>query len=209
MLQVKMDESIEKNKETPPASPNTTPSFLRKMGFELREFLKIALISLAVVLPVRFFVAQPFVVRGASMEPNFQEGQYLIIDEASYYFRAPERGEIVVFRYPNEPSEFFIKRIIGLPGEQVEVRDGKVWIINHNHPGGFALTEPYLPSDELTTYDTSVTLADQQYFVLGDNRVFSSDSRRWGPLDKKYLTGRVLLRLWPVAQAGGIPRPTY
>ena len=184
-------------------------SFLRKMGFELREFVKIALISLAVVLPIRFFVAQPFVVRGASMEPNFQEGQYLIIDEASYYFRAPERGEIVVFRYPNDPSEFFIKRIIALPGEQVRVRDSRVWIINQDHPQGFALTEPYLPPDELTIYDTSVTLADRQYFVLGDNRVFSSDSRRWGPLDKKYLMGRVLLRLWPIAQAGGISKPTY
>ena len=170
-------------------------SFLRKLGFELREFVKIALVSLAVVLPIRFFVAQPFVVRGASMEPNFQEGQYLIIDAASYYFRAPERGEIVVFRYPNDPSEFFIKRIIALPGEQVRIRDSQVWIINPDHPGGFALEEPYLPPDDLTTYDTSVTLADRQYFVMGDNRVLSSDSRRWGPLVTEYLRGRVLVCL--------------
>ena len=204
-----VEEQIEQNGGPVPSSSEPRPSFFARVWFELGEFFKVAIISLAIVLPIRFFVAQPFVVRGASMEPNFQEGQYLIIDEASYYLRPPQRGEVIVFRYPNNTSEFFIKRIIGLPGEHVGIKDNEVRIINTEHPEGFLLSETYLPTGALTIYDASIDLTPDQYFVMGDNRIYSSDSRRWGPLDKKFLIGRAWLRLWPLGTAGSVPSPSY
>ena len=173
---------------------------------EVWEIAKVLLISAAVVLPVRYFVVQPFIVRGASMEPNFEDREYLIIDEISYYIRAPKRGEPIVFHYPKDPSEFFIKRIIGMPGEQVEIKSGKIRISNATYPKGFTLDEEYLnPPNHPTHPDVSVTLGSTQYFVLGDNRDFSSDSRFWGPLDRKLMVGRVVFRAWPINRAGTIP----
>lgn len=178
----------------------------RKWGNELWEIIKVLLVSLAIVIPIRYFIVQPFIVRGASMEPNFENREYLIIDEVSYYFRSPERGEPIVFRYPRDPKQFFIKRIIGLPGEKVEIRDGKVKIFNSSHSEGFTLDEFYLdPPGRPTRPDFSAALGPAQFFVLGDNRDFSSDSRVWGALDKKFITGRAVFRAWPVNRFGTIP----
>lgn len=160
------------------------------------EFIKVVVISVAIVLPIRTYVAQPFIVSGPSMEPNFHDGEYLIVDELSYAFRAPERGEVIVFRYPLNPSEFFIKRIIGLPGDDVEINNGAVKI------NGARISEAYLPAGLQTEQNTKIKLAKDQYFVLGDNRTRSSDSRYWGTLPKEKIMGRVLIRLWPVAKAG-------
>ncbi|MDO8600182.1 MAG: signal peptidase I [bacterium] len=172
-------------------------------GAEAFEFFKVLIVAVAVALPIRYFIAQPFIVNGASMDPTFEDGQYLIIDEASYYFfRAPERGEVVVFRYPLQPKQFFIKRVIGLPNERVEIRNGEVWIKNDEQPNGFVLPEPYLPEGLRTNGDTEVKLSDKEYFVMGDNREFSSDSRRWGTLDRRFITGRALIRAWPLSKIG-------
>lgn len=181
---------------------NPEPSLSGKFLSEVWELAKIIIASLLIVLPIRLFIAQPFIVRGASMEPNFHEGQYLIIDEASYYLREPERGEVIVFRYPQDTSQFFIKRVIGLPGETVQISSGKVRISSSQDPDGFALDEEYLPSSVATTPDQEVTVGNDEYFVMGDNRVYSSDSRRWGTLDEKYLIGRALVRLWPPQDIG-------
>ena len=172
---------------------------------ELWEILKVLLISVAIVLPIRYYIAQPFIVRGASMEPNFENSEYLIIDEASYYFHDPKRGEVVVFRYPRDPKQFFIKRIIGLPEEKVEIRNGRVIISNLSYPEGFTLDEKYLPSGRLTHPDTTTSLSDSEYFVLGDNRDFSSDSRIWGVLDRKFIVGRTIFRVWPFDGFGIVP----
>lgn len=153
-------------------------------------------VSLAIVLPVRTYIAQPFIVSGASMEPNFHNGEYLIIDELTYEFRPPERGEVVVFRYPLNPSEFFIKRIVGLPKETVEIENGKISV------NGAAFEEPYLENSLKTAPDIKIILDEGEYFVLGDNRPHSSDSRLWGALPKNKIMGRALLRLWPIAKAG-------
>ena len=170
---------------------------------EIREIVKVLLISLAIVLPIRYFIVQPFIVRGASMEPNFHDGQYLIIDEASYDFRKPGRGEVIVFHYPKDPSQFFIKRIIGLPGERVEIKKGRVIIFNVGNPKGMLLDEPYLtPPNHLTYPDENVTLSASEYFLMGDNRDSSSDSRFWGPMDIKFMVGRTLFRAWPINSAG-------
>ena len=147
------------------------------------------------------YVAQPFIVEGASMEPNFHGGDYLIIDELSYQFREPMRGEVVVFRYPLNPRNFFIKRIVGLPGEEVEIRGGSIFIAGFSE----ALDELYLPQDLVTVPDLRVRLGPDQYFVLGDNRTHSSDSRAWGTLPGENITGRALVRLFPITKIDLLP----
>jgi signal peptidase I len=164
------------------------------------ELLKIVTISLVIILPIRHFLIQPFYVKGASMEPNFHDHEYLIIDEITYQFNKPRRGDVIVFRYPHNPQEFFIKRIIGLPGEKIKLADGKIFIFNAEHTDGFALDETYLAPD-LKTFsisdEDSVTLQADEFFVLGDNRNQSKDSRSFGPVNKSFIIGRVLLRGWP------------
>ncbi|MEK7162438.1 MAG: signal peptidase I [Patescibacteria group bacterium] len=162
------------------------------------DFLRFIVISALIIIPIRTWVAQPFLVRGASMEPTFEDGEYLIIDELSYRFREPQRGEVIVFRFPQDPSKFFIKRIIGLPDESIEIRENKIFI------GGQELNEPYL-SEALTTPDGIVELGAGEYFMLGDNRLFSSDSRKWGTLEQGLIVGRAWLRLWPPNRLNFLP----
>ncbi len=183
------------------ASTNAKSSAFRKKstGF-IFETVQVILISLAIILPVRYFLIQPFYVKGASMEPNFHDQQYLIIDELSYRTGSPQRGDVVVFRYPLDPKEFFIKRVIGLPGETVEVANGKVKIENDAHPNGFILDEsPYL-TNVTTSGNRVVTLTGDQYYLLGDNRPESLDSRIFGPVDRSLLIGRVWVRGYPFDQ---------
>lgn len=169
---------------------------------EAREMLRVLVISLIIVLPIRFFVAQPFIVRGASMEPSFEDGEYLVVDELSYRFSPPGRGETIIFRYPFDPRQFFIKRIIALPGETVIIRDGNIRIIRSESNREELLLENYLPKGVETGPDIRVTLKVNEYFVLGDNRSNSSDSRVWGPLRKEYVVGKAFLRLWPPSRLG-------
>ena len=134
------------------------------------------------------------------MEPNFYDHEYLIIDEISYRFNTPERGDIVVFRYPRNPQEYFIKRLIGLPGEAIQIKDGNVLLYTDEDPEGIVLDESYILED-VKTYgltEEKVVLGENEYFVLGDNRNSSKDSRSVGPVNRSYITGRVLLRGWPV-----------
>ncbi|MEX1997262.1 MAG: signal peptidase I [Candidatus Andersenbacteria bacterium] len=174
-------------------------SVLAKLGSFFWELIKVFLIAVAIIIPIRFFLVQPFFVRGASMEPNFQDGEYLIVDELSYRFRSPSRGEVVVFRYPDNPSQFFIKRIVGLPGDMVIVEDGQVTIQNREYQQGVILDESsYLAPTTRTSGTVSYTLGTNEYFVLGDNRPASSDSRNWGALQKELIIGRAWIRAFPV-----------
>lgn len=175
------------------------------------ELIKIVVISLVIIIPIRYFLIQPFYVKGASMEPNFFDHEYLIIDEITYRFNEPQRGDIVVFRYPRNPQEFFIKRMIGLPGETLQIKDGVVTIFNSEKPEGFTLDEGYLP-EGLKTYGLSeekITLSADEYYVLGDNRNSSKDSRSFGPVNRTYITGRVLLRGWPFNRIKLFEAPVY
>jgi signal peptidase I len=171
------------------------------------EILRIVILALIIVLPIRFFIFQPFVVKGASMEPNFDQGDYLIIDEISYRFREPKRGEVIVFRFPLNPSQRFIKRIVGLPGETIEIKEGKVIIKSEGEVQ--TLNEKYLSSINFDGREYNFTLKENEYFVLGDNRNFSYDSRYFGPLNKKFIVGRVILRLWPIKNISKIEVPAY
>lgn len=174
----------------------------------LLEVGKIVLLALLIVIPIRYFIFQPFFVRGQSMEPNFQDSDYLIIDELSYRLRDPLRGEVIVFKYPNDPSQRYIKRIIGLPGETLEIGDGKVVIFNEG--GGSILDESaYLDPSVFTAGSMQLTLDQNEYFVLGDNRAVSADSRRWGTLPKENIIGRAWIKAWPVTVSAKIETPEY
>lgn len=171
-------------------------------GFEM---LKIIVLAIIIVTPIRMFIAQPFVVSGASMDTTFANGQYLIIDQLSYHFNAPERGDVIVFRFPLEPSKFFIKRIIGLPNDTVILQGKVVIIINEANPEGIVLNESYLSPDKINDNSSSITLSADEYFIMGDNRKESSDSRSWGTLDREFIVGRALVRLFPVTTFSILP----
>ena len=175
----------------------------RSVGSFFWELLKAFILAMVIIVPIRYFVVQPFFVRGASMEPNFHDGEYLVIDQLSYRFREPKRGEVVVFQYPQDHSEFFIKRIIGLPGEEVRIEGGRITIRSSQYPEGIELSEaPYIPSDIRTGGQVDVQLESDEYFVLGDNRPASSDSRSWGAVDRDEIIGRTWVRAWPLSRLG-------
>ena len=172
------------------------------------EFLKIVIIAAVIVLPIRYFLFQPFIVKGDSMVPNLQSGNYLIIDEISYRFKEPNRGDVVVLNYPLDNTQRFIKRIIGLPGEVVEIKNGKVTISKNGEK--IVLDETsYLPEDLMTDGNVYITLKDSQYFVLGDNRQFSYDSRKWGILPKEDIIGKAAIRLFPITSVSFINSQNY
>lgn len=169
------------------------------------ELLKFALIALVMVVPVRLFIAQPFIVSGASMVPTFLNGQYLIVDELSYRFEAPKRGDVIIFRYPKDPSQFFIKRIIGLPGETVVLTQGTVSVQKTNGES-VLLDETYVANQGSANQSYKVPAAE--YFVMGDNRPESSDSRTWGFVPRANIVGRAFLRLLPVQTIDIFPGST-
>jgi len=173
----------------------------------LWEILKIFLIALIIVIPIRYFLFQPFFVKGQSMEPSFENGDYLIIDELSYRLGDPQRGDVVVFRYPNDVSQLYIKRIIGLPGETIEVKNGNVTITNSE--GAWVLNESVYIPEVKTPGNTEITLEEGEYFVLGDNRASSSDSRSWGGLPRKDIIGKVAVRAFPLTAFSKIESPSY
>lgn len=159
----------------PPSSTEDVEKKDDKEKWSFWEFIRYITIALLIVIPIRMWVTQPFIVSGASMDPTFKNGDYLIIDELSFNLRSPEKGEVVVFRFPLDTTKFFIKRIIGVPGETVEV-------------DGF-----------------KTTLEENEYYVMGDNRDESYDSRRWGPVEEKLIIGRAFIRLWPITKIDALP----
>ena len=167
------------------------------------ELVRFALIAIIIVVPIRIFIAQPFIVSGSSMVPTFQDGQYLVVDEISYIIGTPKRDDVVVFRNPNNTKVFFIKRIIGLPGETVDVKGNDVFITNKEHPNGFKLDQSFLVNNG--GIDGHMELKDNEYYVMGDNRPASSDSRYWGAVPKNLLVGRVFLRLLPPNKISFLP----
>jgi signal peptidase I len=176
------------------------------------EVIKVVVISLAIIIPVRYFLIQPFYVKGASMEPSFYDHEYLIVDEMSYRFREPERGEIVVFKYPLDPSQYFIKRVIGLPGEKIEFKDGSVYIYTADTNRKVKLDESYLADGVNTlgtTADATIEIGPDEYYLLGDNRNHSKDSRSFGAVTGSFIVGRVMFRGWPFSRLGTFPLPAY
>ena len=184
-------------------------SFWKTTGEFLLEIVKVVIISLAIIIPIRSFLIQPFYVKGASMEPTFHDHQYLIINEISYRFNPIARGDVVVFRYPKDPQQYFIKRIIGLPGERVVVRDGKIKIYNDDFKNGVEISENMYLDTTLTMGTKDVVLGDDEFFVLGDNRDASLDSRSFGSVPKRLIVGKVWLRGYPFSQFKIFTTPQY
>ncbi len=177
-------------------------AWYKKFGLFLFEVVKVVVISLAIIMPIRLFLVQPFYVEGASMEPNFYDKEYLVIDEISYRFNEPQRGQVIIFKNPKNTKVFFIKRIIGLPGERIEIKQGIVYINDQE------LKETYI--DNLSTVSYSpITLEEDEYFVLGDNRTNSHDSRVLGPIHHDYFIGKVWIRGWPLNRINTFNLPEY
>ncbi|HRY63250.1 MAG TPA: signal peptidase I [Patescibacteria group bacterium] len=173
------------------------------------ETIKVVVFSLVIIIPVRYFLIQPFYVKGASMEPNYFDHEYLVIDEISYRLGEIERGDVVVFKYPNDPSQYFIKRVIGLPAETLKIQDGKIHITNAAHPEGFILDENHYLPNIYTQGQDEITLGTAEYFVLGDNRASSLDSRVFGSISRSAIVGRTWLRGWPINRAQVFKTPAY
>lgn len=178
-------------------------SHMKFLGTAMKEILTFIALAIVIVIPVRLFVAQPFVVEGESMYPTFDSGDYLIVDQLSYHLGEPKRGDVVVFRYPNDEDVFYIKRMIGLPGETVHIEKG-VTSITKTDGTTITLDESYVVSED-ATYTLDRSLGPDQYFVMGDNRPKSSDSRTWGVLPEKDLMGRAYIRLLPADELGVLP----
>jgi len=181
--------------------------FLGKIALFFLELIKIAILAGITIFVIRALIFKPFYVKGQSMEPNFYEKDYLIIDEITYRFREPERGEIIVLKSPVS-TDFYLKRVVGLPGERVKVENGKVIIYNDANPKGIIMNETYLSSIS-TSGSVSFTLGDDQYFVLGDNRGASFDSRSFGAISRSAIIGRVWLRGWPFSRISSFDLPQY
>lgn len=191
---------------------------MRKFFASVLEILEIAVVAIVAVFVIRSFLIQPFLVSGMSMVPTFSNGDYLLIDELTYRFRAPKRGEVVVFKYPGDPSTYFIKRIVGLPNECVVLGDGKITVFDNLNPcnlsnplksQGLVLDEKYLPQQFAPNVEQDFPLKSDEYLMLGDNRSYSFDSRNWGPLKKDNIVGLVRLRLWPVNDFRAFASPQY
>ena len=189
--------------EIPVMQKNPSPGSQKSSNITIVGY---TVVALGLALFIRFFVAAPYVVSGASMEPNFDNWHYLIIDRVSYDVGDPQRGDVIVFDLPQEGGRSLIKRVIGLPGETVVLKGQSVTVINDAHPKGFVLDEPYLDPANLTgSNDMRVTLSADEYFVLGDNRRVSADSRIWGTLPREDIVGRVFLRLFPLSGISIVP----
>ncbi len=204
------------NEEKVPYESTRPPQLIEKLKQEenisekklnwkeiIKEILILLFIVFGVVMPFRMYVAEPYLVDGTSMDPTFESGNYLIVDKISEEAKNPERNSVVVFKYPNNPSKNFIKRIIGLPGETVVVKGDTVTIINNENPQGFKLDQSYVVHKSIQ--DVEKKLGDTEYFVMGDNRKDSFDSRYWGALDKKYILGRPVIQLLPVSDIELMP----
>ncbi|MDD2647014.1 MAG: signal peptidase I [Patescibacteria group bacterium] len=175
----------------------------------LWDVVKLVIIAFIIVWPIHKFVFQPFLVQGPSMEPNFYDREYLIVEEVSHHFVDPQRGEVVVLRSPYNSREYLIKRIIALPGERIVIKEGNIWIYNGKNPQGVKVEENYLPAGLNTGGEVDQMLAVDQYYVLGDNRSVSLDSRSFGPVQRGMVIGRVWLRGWPLNRLANFRLPTY
>ena len=173
------------------------------------DFLETIVVALSVFVVVYLFIIQPHEVKGSSMEPSFQNNEYIITDKLSYRFGNPQRGDVVIFKAPINPDVDYIKRIIGLPGEKVKISQSKVYIDDK------LLDEPYL--EEITPLfpggfvqeGITIDIPIDHYFVMGDNRPHSSDSREFGPIPRKSIVGKAIFRYWPINELGLIPTVSY
>ncbi len=171
-----------------------------------KSLLFYVVVAVGIAVFVRFFIAAPYLVDGPSMEETFHDNDYLIVDRLTYSLGLPERGDVVVFKVPTQSGQTLIKRIVGLPGETITVGAASVVIANADNPKGFTLDEPYISRENMGGAEgMTITLAPDHYFVMGDHRSVSYDSRSWGTLPGENIVGRVMVRLYPLSDIGFLP----
>jgi signal peptidase I len=180
------------------------------------DVIETIVVAAAIFVVVYLFLLQPHQVKGASMEPNFHDGEYILTDKISYRFSSPKRGDVIIFKSPTNTDLDFIKRVIALPGEKIEIKDGKIIIYNQDHPNGFALKEEYstvqptsVERDGFLKEGEATEVHQDNYIVLGDNRLQSYDSRAWGEVPKKNIIGKAWLRYWPLPKFGFVKHENY
>ena len=178
------------------------------------DIVETIVVAAAIFIVVYLFLLQPHQVKGASMKPSFNDGEYILTDKISYRFSEPRRGDVVVFKAPTNPDVDFIKRIVALPGEKLEIKNNKIIIYNNENPKGFTLSEPYqvmapIAGGAHVQEGNIVEVPTGNYFVFGDNRTHSFDSREWGPLPRKSIIGKAWLRYWPLSKMAIIKRVEF
>jgi len=192
-----------------PLEHNPTKDFL----YFLWDLIKTGVVVFLIAFSIRHFLIQPFIVDGGSMLPTLIDDEYLLAEKLSYLMGEPKRGDIIIFKYPKNPTNNYIKRVIGLPGETVEIDDNKVTIRTHKDATGEILDETYLPSNTQTLSPDqkkiTLTLDDGEYFVMGDNREHSSDSREWGVMPEENIIARAWLTIKPLDKFGIHKRLSY
>jgi len=193
-------ESLPPPEQLPPVLV-PAPSIWHGLGAALRELVETLILTLVIFLVIRFAV-QNFRIEGYSMEPNFHDGEFLLVNKIIYMLHPPERGDVIVFVPPTSASRDFIKRVIGMPGDRVEVINGKVYI------NGTMLDEPY-PLNLASYSAAAVTVPPDEYFVLGDNRNNSSDSHSWGTVSVKKNIGKAWVTYWPPQMMGTVQEYSY
>lgn len=191
-----MDYSLTNESITPSGEGKTSPGGSSRFLELLREIGETFLIAGMLFLAVNLFTAR-IRVEGGSMEPSLHDGEFVVINRLAYRWNDPQRGEIIVFRFPLDPERRFIKRIIGLPGDEVTVQEGNVSV------NGLPLQEPYVSAPP--RYDGTWTVEEGHVFVLGDNRNNSSDSQNWGSLRTDEIIGKAIIVYWPLGDLGVIP----
>lgn len=175
----------------------------------LFDFLQGIVVILAIMVMIYLFVMSPQEINGASMDPTFHNGEYILTNKIEYKFKKPSRGDVIIFKSPRNKDIDYIKRIIGEPGDRVALENG-AFVIN-----GMKLDEPYLPAGLYTSGGSflpegaEIVVAEGRYFMAGDNRGHSSDSREFGPIPLEDFIGKAFLRYWPFSEAGVITAPSY
>ncbi len=195
----------------PTPQPAPTKPYAGRAPESAYETLRTIVLVLITALLIRSFIAQPFIVEGKSMEPTLKNSEYLIVDKIEYRLHNPKRGDVIVFRAPEAPDQNYIKRIIGLPGETVTIKDTTVYVDGKRIEEQYVAshTVPSQTSTDSPTFFLEQKISPNEYFVMGDNRDHSSDSRRWGPLPKENILGKAQVVLFPIPNLGFLELPTY
>lgn len=181
---------------------------MNKIGMLLLEGVQVIGVSAVIIALLNVFVITPQEVRGLSMYPYLNDGDRLITEKISYSFNEPKRGDVVVFHFPLDRTQDYIKRLIALPGEEIELRNNTITIYNEQNPNGLLIEEDYLSADVITNARAfmkegeKIKVPEGKYVVFGDNRENSSDSRQWGFVEKRDLVGKAIIRYWPPQSFG-------
>lgn len=183
--------------------------FLKKILSAIWDFVEVLVFSGAIFLVLYLLILQPHKIKGSSMEPSFYDKEYLLTDKVSYKLGEPKRGDVIVFKAPNTDDEEFIKRIIALPGETILIKDGKVYINGRLVDESYIVKGTYTSGGAMVKEGFELTLPPGKYFVMGDNRLYSSDSRTWGPITKDDITGRAWIIYWPFSKLGTVKEVKY